>query len=222
MRFDSRADRSALAAAVAAAAILLLPAGALAGGHGHHGGQGNPAEHGHGHGQGHGAGCPSAGQRECRLGADPPGCPRGGPGAQAEEAWASDRELFHALLDHREAIRRTVTPLENGVDTVTETDDEALRAALRAHAESMHGRVEDGRGIHLRDPLFAELFRNADRITMRVEPTERGVRVVETSDDPAVAALIRAHAEAVSAFLANGPDEVRRNHAVPRTVPEGP
>ncbi len=203
MRFDTRAERSAFAAAIAAAAILLLPAGAIAGGHGHHGGCGQHAHHGG-----------SVEHPKCEAGAAHTGSPRG-VGAQAEEAGVSDRDLFHVLLDHREAITRTVTPLENGVDTVTETDDAEVRAALRAHAESMHGRVEDGRGIHLRDPLFAELFRNADRITMRVEPTERGVHVVETSEDPAVAALIRAHAEVVTAFLANGHAEVRRNHPVP-------
>jgi hypothetical protein len=123
--------------------------------------------------------------------------------------------MFHYLLDHRDAITRTITPLENGVATVTETDDSAIRLVLREHVASMHGRVEEGRGIHLRDPLFAEIFRNADRIEMRVEETERGVRVTETSADPHVAQLIRAHAEAVNGFLANGYAEVRRDHAVP-------
>lgn len=207
MRLDGIAGGPALAAALAAA-MLLIPAASLAGGHGRHGGQGH-----HG-GSGHEAGCPAE-RPGCGLGSGHGACPRGGAGAQAEETWASDRDLFHFLLDHRAAITRTVTPLENGVETLTETGDDAIRSALRAHVASMQGRVEDGRGIHLRDPLFAELFRNADRIAMRVEPTERGVRVVETSEDPAVAALIRAHAEVVTAFLANGPDEVRRNHAVP-------
>jgi hypothetical protein len=41
------------------------------------------------------------------------------------------------------------------------------------------------------------------------------VRVVETSEDPYVVALIQAHARVVSAFIANGRAEMMKNHAVP-------
>ena len=142
-------------------------------------------------------------------------------GSESEVSHASDQEVFHFLLDHRDAITRTVSPLENGVATVTETDDPGIRKVLREHVASMAARVENGWGIHLRDPLFAELFRNADRIALRVEDTERGVRVTETSDDPHAAELIRAHAEVVSGFLANGHAEVMRNHAVPGAEDDG-
>lgn len=56
----------------------------------------------------------------------------------------------------------------------------------------MLARVKDGRPIHRRDPLFAELFRFADRIEARYERTVRGVRVIETSQDPYVVKLIQA------------------------------
>ena len=45
----------------------------------------------------------------------------------------------------------------------------------------MLARVKEGRPIHQRDPLFVELFKNADRIEARHELTAGGVRVVETS-----------------------------------------
>jgi hypothetical protein len=146
--------------------------------------------------------------------------PRPG-GSESDYSQASDPELFRFLLDHRDAITRTVTPLANGVATVTETDDPEIRKVLQEHVGSMAERIENGWGIHLRDPLFAELFRNADRITLRVEDIERGVRVTETSDDPHAAELIRAHAEVVSRFLANGHAEVMRNHAVPGAGDDG-
>jgi hypothetical protein len=79
----------------------------------------------------------------------------------------------------------------------------------------MYERLEQGRPIHRRDPLFAALFDHAEAIEMSVEPTEGGLRVKETSDDAYVAALIKQHAKVVSAFLENGRDEVRRNHPVP-------
>ena len=67
----------------------------------------------------------------------------------------------------------------------------------------------------MRDPPFAELFREYEKITMTYEKTEKGVKVKETSDDPKVAKLIQAHARVVSNFIKNGYDEVRKNHPLP-------
>ena len=77
------------------------------------------------------------------------------------------------------------------------------------------GEVKEGRPIHQRDPLFAELFKNADRIEARHELTTGGVRVIETSKDAYVVKLLQAHAEVVSAFLAHGMSEMMKNHPVP-------
>ena len=74
--------------------------------------------------------------------------------------------------------------------------------------------MKEGRPIHQRDPLFAELFKNADRIEARHELTA-GVGVIETSKDAYVVKLLQAHAEVVSAFLANGMSEMMKNHPVP-------
>ena len=76
----------------------------------------------------------------------------------------------------------------------------------------MLARVKEGNQIHQRDPLFVELFKNADRIEARHELTAGGVRVVETSKDAYVVKLLQAHAEVVSAFLANGMSEMMKNH----------
>jgi hypothetical protein len=79
----------------------------------------------------------------------------------------------------------------------------------------MLARVSEGRPIHRRDPLFAELFRYADRIKATHEMTRDGVRVIETSEDPYVVKLLQAHAEVVSAFIANGRSEMMKNHPLP-------
>ena len=79
----------------------------------------------------------------------------------------------------------------------------------------MHQRVKTGKGIHLRDPLFAEIFKHYDKVSMKVEKTEKGVKVTETSDDPYVAKLIQAHAAVVTKFIENGHDEVRKDHPLP-------
>jgi hypothetical protein len=140
-------------------------------------------------------------------------CPAG-RGMMGGRGQQQDMQGIHDLLAHRSEIRRTVKQIPGGVETLTESDVPAVAARIREHVAAMYQRLEDGRPIHGRDPLFAELFRNADRITLETENTAKGLKVVERSDDPHVVKLIRQHAEVVSAFLANGHEEMMRNHPV--------
>lgn len=148
-----------------------------------------------------------------------PGMGRGmgrGMGPGGDSSHASDMEVFHYLLEHHQDIDRKVTKLADGVLTVTESGKPEVAAKIQEHAEAMKRRVEEGRPIHLRDPLFREAFVNADKIRMTVEKTPRGVKVRETSADAHVARVIQAHAEVVSLFVANGFAEMPKNHAVPK------
>ncbi len=133
-----------------------------------------------------------------------------GDGAQA-----ADMQLFHQLFADRSEITRNVVKRPDGIETVTESMNPDVTRLLQTHVASMLARVKDGRPIHQRDPLFAELFRYADKITAKYEATTRGVRVVETSSDSYVVKLLQAHADVVSAFIANGQSEMMKNHPVP-------
>ena len=137
---------------------------------------------------------------------------------KADPAWMTDHQTFFLLLDYRKYIRRSVTKLSSGVETVTASSKPALAAKIQEHAFAMKKRLDEGRPIHMRDPLFAEIFRNAAKIKMTIERTPKGVRVTETSEDPQVVKLIQAHARVVSKFVKNGRYELMRNHAVPRRV----
>jgi len=138
-----------------------------------------------------------------------------GRGQWDDPQFIEDRKWFQFLLANRHKIKRTITRTEEGVDTLTESDDPEVTAGIQTHVAAMHTRVKEGRGIHMRDPLFREVFRHADKISMEITDTDKGVRVIETSDDPYVASLIQAHAEVVSLFIENGHQEVQKNHAVP-------
>ena len=138
-----------------------------------------------------------------------------GRGAAQDPQFVADRDLFHELLRHRGDIRREVKKSDNGIQTLTESDKPEVAAWIKEHVASMEMRVKNKNPIHLRDPLFAEVFRHADKIKFAGEETEKGVRVTESSDDPYVVKLIQAHADVVSLILKNGFDEVHRNHAVP-------
>lgn len=146
--------------------------------------------------------------------AQPPGKKGFGKG-KGDPAMKADMADFHYLLDHRKDIKRTVKDIDGGVETLTESDVPEVADRIQTHAAAMHKRVKDGRGIHLRDPLFAEIFRHADKIEMSIEKTDKGVRVKETSKDAYVAKLIRAHAEVVNGFIKNGHAEMRKDHPLP-------
>lgn len=127
-----------------------------------------------------------------------------------------DRDIFHYLLEHHDKITRTVTELDNGVQTVTESTDLTVKAKIQEHVASMYTRVEDGRPLRMWDELYREIFKHADKIKMELTNTDNGVSVTETSDDEYVVKLIQAHAKVVTGFSERGFDEARLNHKPPK------
>ncbi|MCA9065174.1 MAG: hypothetical protein KDA96_19025 [Planctomycetaceae bacterium] len=137
-----------------------------------------------------------------------------GHGETGDPRHDQDHQDFFFLVEHREEIQREVTNLDNGIETVTESDNPEVATMIQVHVDSMYDRVENHNPIRMRDPLFREIFANADKITMEVKPTEKGV-VRETSEDPYVVKLLQEHAKVVNLFIRNGYPELPRNHAAP-------
>lgn len=156
--------------------------------------------------------------------AQPPGKgPPPGKSKGKDRAFAADQDGIHFLLANGKDIKRTVKETKNGVETVTESEKPEVVKRIHEHVAAMHERVKMGAGIHLRDPLFVELFKHYDKIIMTVEKTQKGVKVTETSNDLYVAKLIQAHARVVTKFIENGFEEARKNHAPPdKREPEQP
>jgi hypothetical protein len=134
----------------------------------------------------------------------------------------ADQDVFHYLLGHHGDIRRTVKPLSNGVETLTESDQPEIAKKIQEHVAAMHKRIQEGRGLRYWDDLFVAIFRRHASIMMFVENTDKGVLVKETSDDPTVVALIQAHANVVSQFVARGFEEAHMDHPVPPAAVEKP
>jgi hypothetical protein len=135
-----------------------------------------------------------------------------GPGRGAGHR--DDMMTIHALFADR-SIRRTVKEVPGGVETTTESDTLEGAATIQKHVAAMYARLTKGTPIHARDPLFAELFAHADKVVMLLENIPEGVKVRETSTDPYVTKLIRAHAAVVTRFIENGRREMHVDHAVP-------
>jgi hypothetical protein len=146
-----------------------------------------------------------------------PGRGRGmgrGPGPEMR----ADQKVFHFLLDHHAEIRRSVKRLDNGVETLTESDSPEVAAKIQEHVASMHQRIKEGRGLRFWDELFVAIFRKHASIKMTVENTKQGVKVQETSEDRVAVALIQAHADVVSLFVKHGFDEAHKYHPVPAAI----
>lgn len=126
-----------------------------------------------------------------------------------------DMGAIHSLFSRSDTISRTVKLLPNGIEAVTESSDPKVAALLVEHVAAMKGRLEARQPIRAGDPLFAAIFENADKIKVVVTPTARGVKVVETSDDPYTVKLLQSHAKAVSDFVREGMAGMHRMHPAP-------
>ncbi len=139
-----------------------------------------------------------------------------GKGNTGDSQHDQDHQDFLFLIEHRDSIRRTVKSLPNGIESQTESDDAAVAEMIQVHVEAMYHRVENANPIRMRDPIFREVFANADKIKMEVERTDKGVRVKETSTDVYTVKLLQEHAKVVSLWIKNGYSELPKNHAAPK------
>jgi hypothetical protein len=138
----------------------------------------------------------------------------GGPGMQARGMGGpgmstGEHENIHALLDAHRSIARTIEEIPGGVKTRTVTSDPAAVGHLRAHVRQMGRRLELGMMVRPWDPVFRAVFEHADEISMTWEDIGGGIEVIETSENPEVVPLIRAHARKVDRFVAGGHEAAR-------------
>lgn len=128
----------------------------------------------------------------------------------------SDMMTARQLVMQREQVKRSVKQLPNGVETLTESDDVNVTAKIQEHVPAMYQRLKANQPIQQGDPLFQELFRYGGKIKSRVTMTPNGVRVIETSTDPYVVKLIKAHAKTVDALVARGMEAMHEMHEIPK------
>ncbi len=131
-----------------------------------------------------------------------------------------DMKTIHALFDDHKKITRTIKKLDNGIETITESDDPKVQALIKEHVATMYKRLANKQPMRTWDPLFAALFKHADKIKMEMTTTAKGIRVVETSDDLYVIKLIQSHAEGVSEFVKEGMSSMHKEHPLPDANPE--
>jgi hypothetical protein len=102
-------------------------------------------------------------------------------------------------------IRRTVTELPNGIRAVTESDDPQTAALIQAHVSDMYQRLDQNRAFpYPMSRSVPAMFAHSTAYRRKLEATPKGVAVTETADDPAMVAIIRAHAREINGFVREG------------------
>ncbi len=114
--------------------------------------------------------------------------------------------VIHELLANHDRIKRTVTNLPNGIRTVTESDDPQVAAWIKTHVSSMGERVNagDDPGLPIESPSLHAIFRDNDKIHTTTATIEKGVAVVQTSDDPNTVTELQTHAGEVTDLVEGG------------------
>ncbi len=136
------------------------------------------------------------------------------------EGRMQDMQTIHALFAEHKKITRTIKNIEKGVETLTESDDPKTQALIKEHVAAMYKRLANKQMMRGWDPLFAELFKHADKIKMEMTSTAKGIKVLETSDDAYVVKLIQSHAAGVSEFVKEGMSSMHKEHPLPDANPE--
>ena len=131
---------------------------------------------------------------------------RGMMGMAHDAATMSQLQVIHTLLGNHDRITRKVTNLPNGIRTVTESDDPALAAQIKTHVAEMGRRVAagDDPGLPIESDALHAIFRDKDKISTSYETTDKGVVVVQTSDDAKTVAALQEHAAEVTGLVRGG------------------
>lgn len=122
----------------------------------------------------------------------------------ASLAAPGDMGLVMTLFRNHERINRTVEEVSGGIRATTESDDPRVASLIQAHVTSMYQRVNQGRPFTMMSRTLPTMFRNAKRYERHLTMTSKGVSITETSTDPQMIAVIRAHGREVTGFVDEG------------------
>lgn len=128
------------------------------------------------------------------------------PGLRGIDATEEESAELAVLFRNFEKLSREVENLPNGIRTRTYSADPAVNDVLISHVVGMIQRVDEGRDpkIVIQSPTLDILFDRRAAIATEIDVTDKGVVVVQTSDDPDVVAALQKHAAEVSGMVDRG------------------
>lgn len=128
------------------------------------------------------------------------------PGLRGANATPEESAELAVMFRGFRTMTREVEILPDGIRTVTRSSDREVMAVLVSHVVGMIDRVEraDDPEIFIQSPTLDIIFERGDAIETKVDVTDEGVVVVQTSDDPEVVEALHVHAGEVSDMADRG------------------
>ena len=128
------------------------------------------------------------------------------PGLQGIDTTETEVNDLKKIFQNHKEIKRTVTNIENGIKTETNSENLEIRAAIVGHVTLMVTRIQEGRNpkVLIQSPTLDKLFNNYDKIETSIELTETGIAVIQTSKDPKVVNLLQTHASEINDMVEKG------------------
>ena len=128
------------------------------------------------------------------------------PGLQGEDITDQEVNDLKQLFQKHNEIKRLVENIPNGIITVTETDNEELRSSIVDHVTMMVTRLQEEKNpqVIIQSPTLHEIFEYYDEIETEIELTEKGISLIQTSENPGVVALLQQHAAEISDMVDRG------------------
>uniref|UniRef100_E6PU60 Uncharacterized protein n=1 Tax=mine drainage metagenome TaxID=410659 RepID=E6PU60_9ZZZZ len=109
------------------------------------------------------------------------------------------------LFERHELIRREVKELPNGVYDVTTSADPATAALIKEHVVDMYARLAQDRPFpYPMSNSVPQMFANPTKYQRKLDILPDGVAVTETSSDPEMVAVIKAHSRELDRFAKEG------------------
>jgi len=132
------------------------------------------------------------------------------PGLNGLNINESETEEMKKLFRGFTGIERSVDNLPNGIHSITKAKTPELHQVLVSHVIGMISRVEQKNDpkVFIQSPTLDIFFLRSEAIKTKIDVTEKGIEVIQTSDDPEVVKALHAHAAEVSDMVERGMESV--------------
>ncbi|MGH8745178.1 MAG: hypothetical protein ACREUK_01655, partial [Burkholderiales bacterium] len=110
-----------------------------------------------------------------------------------------------ALFMRHAQVERSVRDIPGGVRAETTSRVPETAALIQQHVSDMYQRLDENRPFpYPASPSVGAMFAHSRAYARKLEALPNGVAVIETSDDPRMVEVIRAHAREITGFVKEG------------------
>ena len=128
------------------------------------------------------------------------------PGLQGKDTTPKEVDDLKTIFQNHKKISRTVKNIKNGIETLTVSEDEKIRQSVVSHVSMMVTRMQQGKNpeVIIQSPTLTELFKYYKKINTEIELVNKGIKVIQTSNDPKVINLLQKHAAEINDMVKRG------------------